>query len=75
MEGEAGNWCLVVTASAMVRSVSIVDENFLAADDGFPLAPGERRLALLPRPCADAGARPQGEVRGLDAVEVAHYRA
>ncbi|MBV5263034.1 glycosyl hydrolase 2 galactose-binding domain-containing protein [Pinisolibacter aquiterrae] len=75
VEGGEGAWRLVVATSVLATSVVIVDENFLAEDDGFHLAPGERSLALRPRPGADPAAPPEGEVRAIDAVEVARYRA
>lgn len=74
VEGGEGAWTLVVAATALAASVSVIDPNFLCEDDGFHLPPGERRLALSPRPGAAADARPQGEVRALNAREVARFR-
>jgi len=74
VEGGEGEWTLVVATRAPARFVSIVDEGFLAEDDVFHLAPGERRLRLRPRPGAAPAARPQGHVRALNARETASYR-
>ena len=75
VEGDAAKgWRLVVGATALATSVTLIDEAFVAEDDGFHLGPGERTLRLLPRPGADRQARPDGEVRALNALEVARVR-
>lgn len=74
VEGGEGAWTLIVAATALAASVVVVDEAFLAEDDGFHLAPGERRLRLVRRPGAASDARPAGEVRALNAREIARYR-
>jgi beta-mannosidase len=73
LEGGAGDWRLVVGTAVAVTAVTIVDEAFVALDDHFHLAPGERTIRLVPRPGAPADATPHGEVRALDALEVARY--
>ncbi len=75
LEGGEGAWRLVVAATALAASVSIVDENFLAEDDGFHLAPGERTIALSRRPEAPPEARPDCVVTALNALETARCRA
>ncbi|MCE1235223.1 MAG: glycoside hydrolase family 2 protein [Hyphomicrobiales bacterium] len=75
LEGGEGAWRLVIATTALATSVSIVDENYLAEDDGFHLAPGERTIALVRRPDAHDGARPDCVVTALNAVETARCRA
>ncbi|NLH79850.1 MAG: glycoside hydrolase family 2 protein [Phyllobacteriaceae bacterium] len=75
VEGGEGAWTLVVAATAVARFVTIVDEAFLAEDDVFHLAPGERRLRLSPRPGASPDVRPQGELHALNARDTARWRA
>jgi beta-mannosidase len=76
IEGDAAaGWRLIVAATALATSVVVIDEAFLAEDDGFHLGPGERSLRLLPRPGADPQARPDCEVRALNAREVVRCRA
>lgn len=75
VEAGAGGWRLIVAATALATSVTIVDEGFVAEDDGFHLAPGERSLRLIPRPGTAPETRPDGEVRALGATETARYRA
>ena len=73
--GEGEGWRLVVGTAALATSVTVLDAAFHAEDDGFHLGPGERSLRLLRRPGADPQARPDCEVRALDALEVVRVRA
>jgi beta-mannosidase len=65
---------LVVGCAAAALSIVIEDTHFLGADNGFHLAPGERRIPLLRRPNAPPDAVPEGRVRALNTQEVVHYR-
>lgn len=74
IEAAGAGWNLVVSCDEAVSAVVVADENF-TADDGFTLAPGEKRVPLTRRPEAPLDAKPEGHVRALDAREKASYRA
>jgi len=75
VEAVGDGWELVITTTAAATSITIADDHFVPADDGFHMVAGERRVALRPRPGAPADARPEGRVRVLEPREQATYRA
>lgn len=73
-EGGAPVWTLEIETTAVATSLTIADENFTPADDGFHMVAGTRRVTLHPRASAPAGAVPEGVVRSLEPRETARYR-
>ena len=75
LEQNEGGWCLVVGATRLARWVHVVDQNFRAGTDWFHLRPGAvRRIPLIARN-RSASAVPEGEVRALNGLRSASYRA
>lgn len=79
LEKTGAGWQLVVAATRLARWVHVVDPNFHAAVDWFHLRPGAtRRIPLIARDRASASVHastPDGEVRALNALRSAVYRA
>ena len=74
-EPETGaGWILEIEATAVATSISIVDENFVAEDDGFHMVAGIRRLKLLRRAGVPDHVVPEGTVRALEPREMTRYR-
>jgi hypothetical protein len=65
-------FALAVRAEHFARFVTIDDEQFMAADQGFCLVPGEHRI--VPLSSASAVAKPAGVVAALNASPF-QYRA
>lgn len=75
VEPRGDGWDLVVSCKRAATSITIADENFLPADDGFHMVPGERRIPLHRRSGAPEDASPEGHVRALEPREQVAYRA
>jgi beta-mannosidase len=70
------DWLLELRTDRLAQSVQVQDARFRPEDDGFHLAPGrKRRVRLLRRSGADAGATPAGEVRAFGASAVRYAAA
>lgn len=75
-DGEGGepSWTLEIETAAVATSITISDEHFTPADDGFHMVAGTRRVRLHRRPAAPPDATPEGTVRALEPRETARYR-
>ena len=76
-DGEGGEprWALEIETTAVATSITVSDEHFTPADDGFHMVTGTRRVALRRRPTAPLDAIPEGTVRALEPRETTRYRA
>ncbi|MBZ9936158.1 glycoside hydrolase family 2 protein [Mesorhizobium sp. BR1-1-16] len=72
-ERDAHGWFLTLSAERMAAHVTIADAHYRAEDNGFDLAPGDRRTVRLLPFVAGETAAPEGEIRAINATDGARY--